>query len=175
MKTLTKQFMCMVILMTALSGCDQPTTKLSEAQIAEQDRQQVSDLLDEVRHREKSFESAGCDYRGGEWDVERSICVREFMISRSEGETSQDEVLASRIKILAELSHDHANAEAEAQNAATSWLDDHPRDYRGAIGHAIAAVRRRGLLAGLPKAKAQQLPQLTDGSFKQFIDLSRIP
>ena len=176
-QTLTKLpwYIAVGFTLVVLSGCHQHATKLSEAEIAEQDRQRVSYLLDEVSHGDKSFESAGCDYRAGEWDDDRSICIREFMIPRSDGETTQDAVLASRIEILAGLSNDPDGAESEAETAEQSWLDDHPRDYRGAVSHAIAAVRKHGLLTGLSQIKTQQLPQLTDGSFTKFIDLNRIP
>ena len=137
---------------------------------AEQRQQQVDrhkdvrELADEVIHGDKSFEQAGCELRGGDWDDSRLICAREFMISRSDTTSTQDSVLTDRIAALAAQSSDAAACSATGTGAAQSFLADHLRDYRGAVGAAIRACRKAHLLSAMPADKRDQLAVLTDAS-----------
>jgi hypothetical protein len=120
-----------------------------------------------------SFEQAGCEDRGGDWDDENALCVREFLVLKSEN-TTQDVILGQRIEILAGKSNSHDLALLDANTAANAWLHNHPRDYRGAVGRAIGAVRVAGYLKGLIPEVVEELPQLTDGGFTRFISTSKI-
>lgn len=50
-----------------VAGCGE----ISEDQQREQFR---ADLADEVKAGQKSFEQAGCEFRGGDWNLERYAC-----------------------------------------------------------------------------------------------------
>jgi hypothetical protein len=52
---------------------NRPVTDTERAVIAN-DNQTRRELADEVAHGDKSFEEAGCEYRAGEWDIQREAC-----------------------------------------------------------------------------------------------------
>ena len=170
------RFLIMASVVLALAGCapqqehqgnpnanEPPLTVRQRQQQADHDKD-VRELADEVTHGDKSFEQAGCELRGGDWDDDRLICAREFMIPRSDTKSTQDSILAYRIAALAVQSSDVAECAATATTAAKSFLADHLRDYRGAVGAAIRACRKASLLAAMPAEKREQLARLTDAS-----------
>ncbi len=107
---------------------DEPQLTAQQRQAEADNDKEVRDLADEVTHGDKSFEQAGCEHRGGDWDDDRRICVREFMISRSDTKSTQDSVLTDRIAALAAASDDATACTTVATRTARGFLADHPRD-----------------------------------------------
>jgi hypothetical protein len=160
--------------LVGLSGCapapeHQGNPNANEPPLTAQQRQEqadrdkdVHDLADQVVQGEKSFEQAGCEIRGGDWDDDRMLCAREFMIPRSDTTSTQDTVLADRIAALAAQSSDAAACTATATPAAKAFLADHLRDYRGAVARAIVACRKALLLSAMSPEARDHLMVLTD-------------
>jgi hypothetical protein len=150
-----------------LTGCTEtPDTNprksvpptVSEQQAEADQRKDRRDLADQVVNGDISFENAGCQYRGGDWDEKKEVCDRYFLTQHDQKVTAQSDLLAAKIQALSALTTDPTTAEKEGTDMATAYLTDHPEDYRGALGAAINSLRTDKLL---PPDTPQQTVAIT--------------
>jgi hypothetical protein len=150
--------------LVVLTGCNEtpdtnpiksaPLTQ-AERQAQADDRKERRDLADQVANEDISFEEAGCQYRGGDWDDKKEVCDRYFLVPHNQKGAAQSDLLAAKIHGLAAMTMDQATAGTEATETATTHLSFHPEDYRGALFAAIHALRKDKLLP--PKTSEQDV------------------
>ncbi|HEX4179371.1 MAG TPA: hypothetical protein VHY32_01140 [Caulobacteraceae bacterium] len=126
---------------------DRPMSK-EEAARAKADDEQTRELAKQVENGELSLDEAACSFHGGDWNYERELCERHLVRHQSERgrRLTQDQVLAERVRALAQMTSDQNAAMSIGTDAAATFLKDHPEDYVGAVRKALLADRKAKIM-----------------------------
>ena len=109
------------------------------------DHKRLELLLEQIRSGDMSLAEAACQQEGGGWLSSREICSDFFLAVRSSDEAAQRSELAARLSVLSGLANS-SSAKLVAEQAAATYLSDHPEMYRAALRAAVYALRNSHLI-----------------------------